>query len=97
VDCLAFEGSDLYKRLDKGLLKQDFGKQPFVLFGDNAYLNSSFMATPYPNVSNDMGKKSKDDYNFYHSQLRIRVECAFGMLIQRWGILCSAFPQNIRI
>jgi hypothetical protein len=95
-DCLAFEGSDLYKRCTRGLMKQDVGKQPFVLFGDNAYLNSSFMATPYPNVSNDPGKKTKDDYNFYHSQLRIRVECAFGMLVQRWGILRSAFPQNIR-
>ena len=42
-------------------MKQDFGKQPFVLFGDNGYLNSSFMATPYPIVSNDPGKKSKDD------------------------------------
>ena len=45
-------------------MKQDYGKQLFVLFGDNAYLNSYFMATPYPNVSNDLGKKSKDDYNF---------------------------------
>ena len=89
-DCLAFEGSDLYKRCTRGLMKQDVGKQTFVLFGDNAYLNSSFMATPYPNVSNDPGKKTKDDYNFYHSQLRIRVECAFGMLVQRWGILRSA-------
>ena len=95
-DCLAFEGSDLYKRCTRGLMKQDVGKHPFVLFGDNAYLNSSFMATPYPNVSNDPGKKTKDDYNFYHSQLRIRVECAFGMLVQRWGILCSTFPRNIR-
>ncbi|KAL3783553.1 hypothetical protein HJC23_008184 [Cyclotella cryptica] len=87
-DCLAFEGSDLYKRCTQGLMKQDFGKLPFVLFGDNAYLNSSFMATPYPNVSNDPGKKTKE--------LRIRVECAFGMLVHRWGILCSAFPQNIK-
>eukprot|EP00804_Cyclotella_cryptica_P028169 CCRYP_011015-RA/>CCRYP_011015-RA protein AED:0.23 eAED:0.04 QI:0/0/0/1/0/0/2/0/269 len=69
ADCLVFEGSDLYKWLIKGLMKQDLGKQPFVLFGDNAYLNSSFMATPYPNVSNNPGTKTKDDYIFYHSQL----------------------------
>jgi hypothetical protein len=37
ADCLAFDGSDLYKRLNKGLMKQDFGKQLLVLFGDNAY------------------------------------------------------------
>jgi len=70
-DCLAFEGSDLYKQLNKGLMKQDIVKLPFVLFGDNAYMKSYFMETPYPNVSNDPGKKTKDDYNFYHSQLRI--------------------------
>ncbi|KAL3779629.1 hypothetical protein ACHAW5_000595 [Stephanodiscus triporus] len=64
-----------------------------VLFGDNAYINSSFMATPFPNVSSG----SKDDYNFFHSQLRIRVECAFGMLVHRWGILRSAIPMGITI
>jgi hypothetical protein len=51
-------------------MKKDTNKQHrYVLFGDNAYLNSSFMATPYPNVSIDPAKKTKDDYNFYHSQL----------------------------
>jgi hypothetical protein len=96
-DCIAFEGSDLYHRLQNGLMKKDGNKPRFVLFGDNAYLNSSFMATPYPNVSGDPEKKTKDDYNFYHSQLRIRVECSFGMLVQRWGILRTAFPKNISV
>jgi len=59
-DCLAFEASDLYQRLEKGLLKPGL-----VLFGDNAYLNSVYMATPFPGVS----AGSKDDYNFYHSQV----------------------------
>jgi len=27
-----------------------------------------------------------DSFNFHLSQLRINVECAFGMLVQRWGI-----------
>ena len=98
ADCLAFEGSDLYKRLENGLMKKDFnGQHPYVLFGDNAYLNSSYMATPYPNVANNPAHKSNDKYNFYHSQLRIRVECAFGMLVQRWGLLRSAMPRNISV
>ena len=74
-------------------MKRDGNNPRFVLFGDNAYLNSLFMATPYPNVSGDPEKKTKDDYNSFHSQLHIRVECAFGMLVQRWGILRSAFPE----
>jgi len=68
-DCMAIEASDLFRQLEDGLLHKSL-----VLFGDNAYLNSHFMVTPYPNVSSE----SKDDYNFYHSQLRIRVECCFG-------------------
>jgi hypothetical protein len=37
-DCIAFEGSDLYERLEGGLLKNGL-----VLFCDNAYLNTRYM------------------------------------------------------
>jgi hypothetical protein len=115
-DCLAFEASDLYQRLENGLLANGL-----VLFGDNAYLNTQYMATPFPNVTSG----SEDTYNFYHSQvrikisaaldlfptmlltttntnrqmtkLRIRIECAFGMLVHRWAILRSAIPMNITL
>jgi hypothetical protein len=59
-DCLAFEGMSLFSRLESGLLAPGL-----CLFGDNAYLNSIYMATPYPAASGG----SKDAYNFYHSQL----------------------------
>ena len=52
------------------------------------------MATPYPNVSNN---GYKDDYNFYHSQLRINIECAFGMLVSRWGILRTPLSSRFTI
>jgi hypothetical protein len=45
LDCIAFEGSDLYKRLEGGLLKNGL-----VLYADNAYINKRYMATPFPNV-----------------------------------------------
>jgi len=51
------------------------------------------LATLYPNVSSS----SKDDYNFFHSQIRIRVECAFEIHVLRWGIFRSAIPCNIII
>ena len=60
------------------------------LFGDNAYLNSSFMATPYVNTSSG----DRDAYNFYFSQLRIRIECAFGMFVHRWALLRSPMPAT---
>jgi hypothetical protein len=59
-DCLAFEASDLFRRLEDGLLAENM-----ILFGDNAYINSKYMATPFPNVS----AGGEDIYNFYHSQV----------------------------
>ena len=96
-DCLAFEASDLHERLENGLMQTDGDKQRFVLFGDNAYLNTAYMATPFTNVAGDPNRAAEDNYNFYHSQLRIRVECAFGMLVQRWGILRMAMPRNFGV
>jgi hypothetical protein len=92
LDCLAFERSELFDRCEAGVMKN--GK---VLFGDNAYLNTQYMATPYTNVSGNEEQVTKDDYNFFHSQLRIRVECCFGMLVQRWGILRMALHHSISI
>ncbi len=42
-------------------------KEGLALFGDNAYLNSSFLATLYPNVRSG----SCDDYNYYHLQVSV--------------------------
>ena len=67
-DVLAFEKSELKKRLDRGLLDPNLR-----LFGENAYLNCIYMATPYPNTTGG----PKDNYKYFHSQCRIRIECAF--------------------
>jgi len=83
-DIIAFEASSLFGRLEAGILQPGL-----TLFGDNAYLNNSYMASPYPNATG-----TRDAYNFFHSQLRIRVECCFGMLTMRWGILRMAMPLN---
>jgi hypothetical protein len=87
-DILAFESTTIYSKLQGGLLAPDL-----CLFGDNAYVNTKFMATPFSNVSGG----SKDAYNFYHSQLRINIECTFGKFVHRWAILRAAVPMNITI
>ena len=74
-NCLAFEGMSLFLQLESSLLAPGL-----CFFGDNAYLNSIFMVMPYSAVSGG----SKGAYNFYHSQLRINIECAFDMFTQRW-------------
>ena len=63
-DCLAFEASDLHKQLEDGLLAVGL-----VIFGNNAYLNTKYMATPYPNIAGRNQDWSRDNYNFYHSQV----------------------------
>jgi DDE superfamily endonuclease len=63
------------------------------LFGDNTYINMEFLATPYSGTKGG----SRDAYNFYHSQLRINIECTFGRFVQRWGILQMAMPLNVSL
>eukprot|EP00980_Cylindrotheca_fusiformis_P006282 scaffold1344_cov102-Cylindrotheca_fusiformis.AAC.1 len=62
----------------------------FVLFGDNAYINTPYLVAPFKNVKSG----SKDDFNYYHSSLRINIECAFGMLVHRWSCLQKPMPIN---
>ena len=55
-----------------------------LLNGDDAYSCSEQMVTPYP------GKRlsiDKDGFNFHQSKIHITVECAFGMMHARWGVL----------
>ncbi len=66
----------------------------FIVHGN---LNSLFMVTPFTNVAGNPNKKSQDNYNYFHSQLRIRVECAFGMLAARWGCLRMALHHSITV
>ena len=86
-DYLTFSTMDLFHKLEK----PGFLAPGLCLFGDNAYVNTPYMATPFRNVPSG----SKDDYNFYHSQVRIRVECAFGQLVQRWGVLRRAISSKV--
>ncbi|EJK74238.1 hypothetical protein THAOC_04094 [Thalassiosira oceanica] len=65
----------------------------YCLFGDNAYVQSPYMVVPWRKV----GAGAKDAYNFYQSQVRINIECAFGMLVHRWGMLRKPIPNNITV
>jgi hypothetical protein len=86
-DYFSFCTSSLKYKLERpGFLKA--GK---CLFGDNAYVNTEYMATPFKAVYSGV----KNEYNFYHSQLQITVECAFGMLVKRWDILQRAIPNSM--
>eukprot|EP00804_Cyclotella_cryptica_P020312 CCRYP_014047-RA/>CCRYP_014047-RA protein AED:0.35 eAED:0.35 QI:0/-1/0/1/-1/0/1/0/184 len=51
------------------------------------------MCTRWKNVSGG----PKDAMNFFHSSLRICIECAFGILVHRWGILRKPMPVNLSV
>ena len=89
-DHMAFQVSHLKEKLNT----PGFLADGLCLFGDNAYVNTEYMATPYPNVGSN---QKRDAYNFYHSQIRINVECAFGLFTQRWGFLRKKAPQHYTI
>ena len=52
-DCLAFKASELHAWLENCLMRQDGDNERFVLFGDNAYLNTAYMATSFTSVAGD--------------------------------------------
>ena len=88
-DYLAFVTSELKSKVEK----PGFLAKGLVLFGDNAYVSNDYMVTPSSNVSSG----NKDDFNFYQSQLRIKIECAFGQLVHRWGMLRKPIPYGISV
>ena len=86
-DYLAFVTSSLYGQLTEG---QGI-PQGYCLYGDNAYVNKSYMAVPFQAMANG----PKDSYNFYHSKVRINIECSFGILTNRWRLLKTPLSSKI--
>jgi DDE superfamily endonuclease len=59
---------------------------PFVSLGDAGYTAFEELATIYTAYYSTRFPKY-DNFNFYASQLRIRVEMAFGYMATKWGVL----------
>ncbi|OWY93084.1 hypothetical protein PHMEG_00037649 [Phytophthora megakarya] len=70
----------------KWKLSQDVVKLPpgFYIVGDNAYPLSSSLLVPYNKL--EIKSRKHSDYTFYLSQLRIRIEMASGLLVNKWQI-----------
>lgn len=88
-DFYAFLNSDLRIKLES----DGFLADGLCLYGDNAYVNTPYMIVPFKGAQ----EGAKDAFNFYHSSLRINIECAFGMLVHCWGMLRKAIPMNITV
>jgi hypothetical protein len=86
-DFLAFTTCTLHKKIEV----PGFLAPGLCVFGDSAYVNNGYFITPFKNVKSGV----RDDFNFYQSQVRIKIECAFGMFVGRWGLLRRALPQAL--
>jgi DDE superfamily endonuclease len=83
-DGIAWESSSLGMRLRREPLPAGFW-----IAGDAAYPCRNGIITPWTagQLLHDEFGASRDAFNFFHSSLRMHVEQAFGMLVQRFGIL----------
>ena len=64
---------------------------PYLL-GDSAYLLSPWLMKPYPEGTQDPREIT---FNKELSSGRVKVECAFGILKNRWRILLKRFDSGI--
>ena len=74
-DSLAWAASSLGRAVGAGELPL-----PFFINGDNAFTQTASMMMP-------AGTAALDDYDFVQSSSRMPIECAFGILVRRWGVL----------
>lgn len=75
-----FKTLDFKRVLDKVQLPDGFW-----IAGDAAYPTSDFLVGPYSNM--DAKNADSENFNWAQSQLRIRIEMAFGKLVGLFGIL----------
>ena len=84
---------DMIFTLQKTVLNQWVQNLSFLeyIIGDNAYICSKHLLTPYPYYEKDDHKR--DAYNLYISQIRMRIEMAFGMMIEKNKFFGKCFEK----
>ncbi len=65
----------------------------YCVIGDCAYTATEHMIPIYRNAEK---LKRQDNFNFFASQLRIRIEMAFGLMVKKWAILTRPLSLKMR-
>ena len=88
-DNVAYERTGDLKEVIESLELGDF------IVGDAAYTLTEHLLIPFTGTQKD----DPDNYafNFYLSQMRIRIEMAFGLLVKKFSILKKPMKQRLRL
>ena len=78
-DSICWNASDLATKFVNGGLQR-----PYFLCGDSAYSACPCIITPFKTAPHNT---MEDIFNFVHSSKRAKIECAFGILCRRFGVL----------
>jgi hypothetical protein len=89
-DSFAWSETKLYDLLQE--MKDILKEHGLFFVGDSAYPMASFLLAPYDNA---IPNSSKDSYNFWHSNSRIRIECLFGELDMHCGIFWKPLQHSL--
>ena len=84
-DSTAWSATELGQRIEQGGLPKGL-----FLNGDAAFALSLAMVVP------STGSAELDDFDFYQSSNRMAIECAFGILVRRWGVLWRPLSMAFR-
>jgi hypothetical protein len=66
----------------------------FCVIGDCAYTPSEHLVPIFRGVNATAPRN--DNFNFFASQLRIRIEMAFGLMVKKWGVLARPLTLKIK-
>ena len=95
-DSRILTNSSLYDKFNNqnNLVTTPFNNK--YILGDGGYPNLSWLIVPYKNVSRQLIQK-QTYFNLKHSQTRIKVEQAFGLLKGRWRCLLHNLEVSFEI
>lgn len=66
----------------------------YYIVGDNAYVATEHLLTPFAGRSKN--DPTKDAFNFHLSQMRIRIEQAFGFFTNKWRVFRRPSELNLK-
>ena len=85
-DSMAWAATPMGSAINEGALPH-----PFFINADSAFTVGPSMMVPFWCAKYG---SAEDSWNYVQSQNRMAIECAFGMLVRRWGILWRSLEMQ---